>query len=173
MVTATSKSWHATTGSNSQHSKRAYLQVLIAFLIGILVGRYLEKPPQGAQISTVSGSVHRLDETPIRNTLHKDALGRPITKQQFLEPFVVPHVTGYSVATIRPGQTLQVHEHESMHEFFYILEGRGTFQIGGSKDVPVAPGTFLHLAPHESHGIAVPEDSPDGNLKVLLSGVTL
>jgi quercetin dioxygenase-like cupin family protein len=91
-----------------------------------------------------------------------------------LEPFAVPTVSGYSVASMHPGQNVPIHEHESMHEFFYILEGTGIFLIPGTKEeLRVSPGTFLHFSPHESHGILVPEDSPDGDLKMLISGVVI
>jgi quercetin dioxygenase-like cupin family protein len=99
--------------------------------------------------------------------------GRPITKQQFLEPFVVPRFVGFSVATFKAGQTMMpVHEHKSMHEFFYVLEGTGMFQVD---DVTheVSPGTFLHMAPGEKHGIWVPKESTSGDLKVAVCGVTL
>ena len=120
--------------------------------------------------AVASSGVYRLSETPVRNTAHKDKHGRPITKQQFLEPFAVPTVAGFSVATLHPGQSVETHQHESMHEFFYIIEGTGFFYIGNDK-VPVSPGTFLHFAPQQPHGIVVPEDSTGGDLKMLLSGV--
>ena len=123
--------------------------------------------------STSRGVVARLEEIPHRPTSHVDTDGRPITKQQFLEPFVVPNFVGFSVATFKPGQTMMpVHEHKSMHEFFYVLEGRGFFQVD---DVTheVYPGTFLHLASGEKHGIWVPKDSANGDLKIVVCGVTL
>ncbi len=65
-----------------------------------------------------------LSDTPVRNTVHVDDRGRPITKQQLLEPFVLPNLVGVSVATFLPGQTMMPpHEHESMHELFYVIEG--------------------------------------------------
>lgn len=117
--------------------------------------------------------VTRLDHTPLRPTSHVDTNGNPIEKQQLLEPFVVPNFVGYSVATWKPGQTMMpVHEHRSLHEFFYVLEGTGYFQHDG-KDYKLEKGMFLHMAPHEKHGIWVPEDSPDGDLKMAVCGVTV
>ena len=159
---------------------RGMLDVALIFFLGIVVGRYLfpvptNKIPTNAsaekkQGSGIAGSIHRLSETPIRNTSHKDTQGRPITKQQFLEPFAIPRVSGYSVATMLPGQTVEIHQHESMHEFFYVLKGTGIFTVRGDQ-VHVSPGTFLHVSPHELHEIVVPNDSPDGDLQFLLSGV--
>lgn len=106
----------------------------------------------------------------MRKTSHVDDQGRPITKQQMLEPFVVPNFVGVSVATFLPGQTLMpVHEHETLHEFFYVLDGSGIIQVNGV-DHEVAPGSFLHMAPHEPHGFWVPEDAKKP-LKMLVSGV--
>ena len=150
---------------------------LAPFLIGLLVGLLIsgknnmpwlsrnEKPMQA-----ISGSIHRLESTPIRKTSHVDRQGNPIIKQQFLEPFAIPNVAGYSVATIRPGQDVEVHEHDSMHEFFYILEGNGIFQRG-DQNIEVGPGTFLHFAPREKHGISVPQRA-SGDMKLLVSGIT-
>jgi quercetin dioxygenase-like cupin family protein len=58
-----------------------------------------------------------------------------------------------------------------MHELFYIIEGRGIFQIEG-RDVEVTPGTFLHMAPLEKHGIWVPKDFQEP-LRMVVTGVTI
>jgi quercetin dioxygenase-like cupin family protein len=159
---------------------------LVAFLVGILVGQRRNycsltttnaQEQQHAGNTVVAGSVHRLSETPVRVTSHKGVM-----KQQFLEPFVVPRVAGYSVATIHPGQSVETHQHESMHEFFYVTKGTGMFVIDG-KEVNVAEGNFLHIAPHEQHSIRVEgknnnnnneEDySEGGGMQVIFSGVTV
>ena len=159
------------------------LPLFLAFVLGIVVGRgslprSSVSSPHNVRYSAsksdshIHGSIHRLSETPFRNTSHIDNQGRPIVKQQFLEPFAIPFVAGYSVATILPGQNVPLHEHESMHEFFYVLRGTGIF-ILGSKTVDVSSGTFLHMSPHEPHGIMVPADSRDGDLIMLVSGVVI
>jgi quercetin dioxygenase-like cupin family protein len=173
-----SKSRQPVTGRMTMMIRNSKLaHVILAFVMGILVGRRFFVRTIGGTTPTkttqaIVGSIHHLQDTPIRNTSHKDEQGRPITKQQFLEPFAIPTVAGVSVATILPGQRVEMHQHESMHEFFYILQGTGMFSVLGTEE-PVAPGTFLHLAPHEPHGIWVPEHSPDGAMKVLLSGVAI
>jgi len=89
-----------------------------------------------------------------------------------IEPFLIPNLVGFSVATFLPGQTMMpVHDHESMHEIFYVLEGSGMFQIDGV-DHKLEPGKLLHVAPHEAHGIWVPKDSPD-ELKMIVTGVAV
>mmetsp|Transcript_12000 Transcript_12000/g.14999 ORF Transcript_12000/g.14999 Transcript_12000/m.14999 type:complete len:180 (+) Transcript_12000:223-762(+) len=156
--------------------------LVIACAIGICLGAALQhvystsyalvKQQQDLKSYTTTGLVTTLDETPVRKTSHVDEKGRPITKQQLLEPFVVPNFVGYSIATFLPGQTMMpVHEHRSLHEFFYVVEGWGYIQKDGV-DHKVEKGWFLHMAPHEKHGIWVPEDA-EGPLKMAVCGVTL
>ena len=151
--------------------------IVISFLVGSILGgplaNLLLASHRSRNLGPHHGSVQRLSETAIRNTVHVDEKGRPITKQQLLEPFVIPNYAGFSIATFKPGQTMMpVHSHESMHEIFYVVEGAGIIRIG-DVDHKVEPGTFLHVAPHEEHGIWVPEDSKEGDLKMAVSGVTV
>lgn len=160
--------------------------VIFTFVFGMAVGAQFwgssrrplltgvhDQPKSNEKLLLVSGSIHRLADTPPRNTAHKDKdTGQAITKQQFLEPFLVPNVAGYSVATLLPSQRVESHEHSTMHEFFYILEGTAIFTIDG-KETHVEPGTFVHVAPHEVHEILVPADSAAGAMKMLLSGVVV
>ena len=170
---------HPSHGFSVKRWFQTNTNVVIAFLIGMTVGNLGNRSTRSGGLRSskkeqggggVSGSIHRLADTPIRSTSHKDNQGRPITKQQFLEPFQVPTITGYSVATVKTGQQVPVHDHENMHEFFYILEGSATFQTSHG-DEHLSAGTFLHFAPHEKHGIVVPENSPDGDMKMVVSGV--
>ena len=94
----------------------------------------------------------QLDDIPERPTSHKDASGQAITKQQLMDPFrAVDNLAGISVATLRPNQTIDMHSHRSMHEFFYVLQGQGDFIVNGKHHAAV-PGTFVHVAPGEEHG---------------------
>lgn len=157
------------------------MNLAISTLLGIIIGSTFQisfyekfKPStMKTKIDIIKGKVTTLEETPFRPTSHVDTAGHPIEKQQFLEPFVVPNFVGYSVATWKPGQIMMpVHEHRSLHEFFYVLEGTGMVEIEG-KEYKVKKGTFLHMAPHEKHGIWVPEDSANGDLKMAVCGVTV
>ena len=134
--------------------------------------------------SDAAGTIMRLQDIPIRNTSHVDDSGRPIVKQQFLDPFVVPTITGFSIATLQAGQRVKTHDHYNMHEFFYILEGDVIFHMkindknpkgdgvgdGKVQDIHVSAGTFLHFPPHAIHGLYVPENS-SGSMKMLVAGV--
>ena len=59
--------------------------------------------------------------------------------------------------------------------FFFLVHpikiGSGIFEINGVEH-EVSLGTFLLLAPHEKHGIWVPE-SKDSPLKVVVTGVVV
>mmetsp|Transcript_2787 Transcript_2787/g.3366 ORF Transcript_2787/g.3366 Transcript_2787/m.3366 type:complete len:172 (+) Transcript_2787:40-555(+) len=150
-------------------------KLMIAFVGGILFSSIFHigfSSSKSEDLGPTKGIVTRLADTPVRPTSHIDDLGRPITKQQLLEPFVVPNFVGYSVATFKPGQNMMpVHEHESLHEFFYVLEGTGIIQVNGV-DHKVSPGTFLHMAPHEPHGIWIPKDNK-GDMKMAVCGVVV
>ena len=66
---------------------------------------------------------------------------------------------------------LPPHEHETMHEIFYVLEGKGIFQINDIEHT-IEPGVFLHIAPKEPHAIWVPESEQDA-LKMAVTGVAI
>ena len=149
------------------------LETFLAFLVGISLGRMgpfykFHK----VQIGPKKGKVLVTDDVPVRNTVHVDEQGLAITKQQFIEPFDIPNLAGFSVATFLPGQTmLPPHHHESMHEIFYILAGTGVFQIE-DVDHEICPGSYLQIAPKERHGIWVPKSS-DEPLKMIVIGITV
>jgi quercetin dioxygenase-like cupin family protein len=144
-----------------------YAKISFAFVAGILVGRIIYDPASNK--GPLHGSVKRLEDTPMRPTSHVDQQGKPITKQQLLEPFVVPRFVGVSVATFTAGQQLAGHEHKNLHEFFYVLEGSGRMEVDG-KQHKMEAGTFFHLAPHERRGIHVPAD---GSMIMAVFGVTV
>ena len=117
------------------------------------------------------GSVKHLDTIPFRPTSHRDvSTGKFIMKQSFLEPFRVPNFAGFSVATFEPGQMMMpAHSHSSMHEFFFVVEGKGMIVIDGSEH-EMRPNSFIHLAPGEKHGIYLP-DGIDKPMKMIVFGV--
>ena len=153
---------------------RGNLKFLVAFLLGILLGRSLDDYKSFSSFDPItkqaSSSIKHLQDVPLRNTSHVNPItGVAITKKQLLDPFVVPRQTGFSLATIKVGDSVQVHSHRNMHEFFYVLEGSGVFYICNSGNTAVGPGTFVHVAPPCEHGITV----NNTDLKVLIAGVTV
>jgi quercetin dioxygenase-like cupin family protein len=153
------------------------LEYIIILLFGIAIGASLNAMNNSlttnlSNTGPAKGSIKSLTTTPVKDTVHIDEQGRPITKQQLLEPFVIPNLVGFSVATFLPGQVMMPpHVHETMHELFYVIEGRGWFKIG-EEEVEVGPGSFLHMAPQEKHGIWVPSDY-DSPLKMVVTGVAV
>lgn len=167
-----------TVKGNQRSSSCFNTNVIVAFIVGTLIGGFLNscashnlRGGQGIESSIARASIQHLEKIPIRNTSHKDDNGEYIKKQQFLEPFAVSRVTGFSVATLRPGQRVHRHEHENMHEFFYVLEGNGVFFVNDNK-AQGYPGTFLHYPPHTAHEIYVPEISKEA-MKMLVAGIVI
>jgi quercetin dioxygenase-like cupin family protein len=145
--------------------------VIASFLCGISVGKLLERhnpPRRGVQ---QHGTVLHLEDLPLQSTNHVDQQGRPIRKQQFLQPFVIPNFSGFQVATLSAGQTVQRHEHSTMHEIFYILSGKAIFTVE-DEDYIATNGTMIHLAPKEMHKI-VAQESDEGDLVMAYFGITV
>jgi quercetin dioxygenase-like cupin family protein len=142
---------------------------MVTFLFGMLCGRCIPGQSTHYKLRITSGSIHRLADTAVRNTSHTDANNQPITKQQLIEPFDVPNLAGFSVATLLPGQRVYSHDHRSMHEFFFILEGKVLFTING-KETLVEKGTMVHVTPYELHQLDAPFDS---SVIMLVSGITV
>ena len=165
-----SKSKHC-KGVRALRYKYNVVGLMVAFLIGILVGRQQQQQTMKSSMlktaASAAGSVQRLHEIPLRPTSHVG-----VSKRQLIEPFAVPRLSGYAVSSIQRGQKVESHQHQTMHEFFYVTKGTGIFEIQG-KEIDVSPGTFLHIAPGEMHSITVPKGSQDGDLELLYSGVTL
>mmetsp|Transcript_15897 Transcript_15897/g.23076 ORF Transcript_15897/g.23076 Transcript_15897/m.23076 type:complete len:185 (+) Transcript_15897:39-593(+) len=157
----------------------------VTFLFGLFLGGLLPKYPSGfsapqtsvsikstsQQHPITNGAILRISDVPFRSTAHVDSKGKPIVKQMLLEPFVVPNFSGFALATFEPGQDVEIHTHKTMHEFFYVIEGDGYFKKNGV-DHQVTNGTFLHMAPQESHSVWVPEDAK-GPMKLIVCGVTI
>lgn len=156
--------------------KMAKVEYFLVLLIGMAIGASLNSAnssiSQSLNTGPTKGLITSLQETPVRSTVHVDDSGRAITKQQMLEPFVIPNLVGFSVATFLPGQVMMPpHSHESMHELFYVVQGKGIFQVEG-ENIELFPGKFLHIAPNEKHGIWVPE-AFEGPLRMVVTGVAV
>jgi quercetin dioxygenase-like cupin family protein len=150
-----------------------HIMILIAFLLGTLFGyvsrgSVTTKPK--APVVQQHGSVLRLSEIPSRPTSHSDEQGRPITKQQLVDPFVVPNFAGFSIATLLPNQRISSHQHDTMHEFFYIVSGTGVLQINGV-DHSLAAGSFVHAVPGERHSFWASPETQEA-MKMIVFGVT-
>jgi len=56
-------------------------------------------------------------------------------------------------ARLPPGGSTQPHHHVQTEEIYYILEGRGTMQVGG-ESAEVGPGNAVAIPPGAMHRIA-------------------
>jgi quercetin dioxygenase-like cupin family protein len=178
--------------SDGRHLLRNNSSVAIAFVTGCICGMLLSStssngllalPAFGSVLSSSrqsqggaaaaerrkQGVVVNLGDLPMRPTSHKDEQGRPILKQQLLEPFAAPRVTGFSVATLQPNQRVERHGHANMHEFFYVVKGQGAVIQVDEEDHVVQEGTFVWVPPGSPH--AVYTTSVD-ELQMLVVGVT-
>ncbi|MEP6956624.1 MAG: cupin domain-containing protein, partial [Chthoniobacterales bacterium] len=96
-----------------------------------------------------------LADLPIEGVSHDPE----IAKQVLLRRGDVPHLTGFSRATLKPGQTAYAHQHSDMFEVFFVQSGTGVITIAGSEHA-LAPGVCVLVEPTEEHEISNggPED---------------
>jgi quercetin dioxygenase-like cupin family protein len=167
--------------ASSRTGWSVHIIVLIAFLLGTLFG-YVSRGDVNVNVETEEsnkapvlakqhGSVLRLSEIPSRPTHHFDEQGRPITRQQLVDPFVVPTFAGLSVATLLPNQRVSSHQHDTMHEFFYVVSGTGVLQLNGDDRHSLAAGSFVHSVPGERHSFWTLPESQEA-MKMIVFGVT-
>jgi quercetin dioxygenase-like cupin family protein len=53
---------------------------------------------------------------------------------------------------LEPGQAQKAHAHATATKFYFVLEGRGVFQIGEERR-ELGPGGLAWSAPGEQHGV--------------------
>jgi mannose-6-phosphate isomerase-like protein (cupin superfamily) len=159
---------------------------LLSYMLGILCGVLLTLfiQPQLVHVR----NLHRFDTTTTAQSIHHSTFQfltevpalesqshTGILKQSLILPLtaVHPDLVGISVATIRPGQVVSMHVHETMHEFFYILQGAVEITVQVPVDdtndrgrYPYNQTTthcghecFFHASPGEAHAFAVPSDA--------------
>ena len=85
-----------------------------------------------------------------------------ISKQVMLRRGDAPHLTGFSRATLLPGQTAHVHEHSDMFEVFFVQSGAGLMTINGTEH-RLEPDVCLLVEPNERHEI-----TNDGSSELVL-----
>lgn len=124
-------------------------------------------------LSSSSSTFQDLKTVPERLTSHGTI------KQQLVNEFSVhPDLAGIAVATLKRGQSIERHVHESMHEFFYILEGAVSISTTEQHSMdrqqqltltrPCLQGCFYHTVPGDPHAFAVPSDaSQDAKMLVI------
>ena len=114
--------------------------------------------------------VNHISHVPKRPTSHKGIL-----KQQLVTPFTVhPSLAGVSIGIVAPQQRIGHHQHQSMSEFFYVLQGHGFIQLATTVDnepmEPLQQGSFVFVGPLQNHSFFVPESASEP-LKILYFGL--
>lgn len=146
---------------------RTLFKFLSVFVAGVIFGTIIKgQSNNNSRSNPIRGSVLHLEDLPFKSTSHAG-----ISKKQFIEPFAVPNLSGFQVATLPAGQSVQSHEHKTMHEIFYVISGKAIFTVN-AVDHEAKTGTMIHLAPHERHSILALE-CPDGDLVIAYFGITI
>ena len=65
---------------------------------------------------------------------------------------------------LEPGQSQKLHAHAAATKFYFVLEGKGVFQIGEQRR-ELGPGELAWSAPGEEHGV---ENLSDQRLRLLV-----
>ncbi len=71
-------------------------------------------------------------------------------KSVILRGGVLPDVTQVAVATLQESDVMEPHQHDTMYEIYYCLEGEATYHVAGEQH-PVRPGDFLVVPPGAEH----------------------
>ena len=90
-----------------------------------------------------------LADLPAEPVSHNPEIG----KQVLLRRGDLPHLTNFSRARLRPGQTARAHAHARMHEVFYVESGAGAMRVG-AEEIALGAGTCVAVEPGEPHEIA-------------------
>ncbi len=84
-----------------------------------------------------------------------------------LQPGDAKPIVQFSQAIFPPGEGVEMHSHESMHEVFFVQQGEVEFTMNGVSQRAVAGGCMLAAA-GESHALKNIGDEP---LQLLFFGV--
>lgn len=97
----------------------------------------------------------KLEELPLIGVSHNPE----IKKKVILEKGYIPQLTTFGQATLKPGQSVDEHKHDTMFEVFYIQSGKAEFVVDGAK-VIVKEGETISLEPGELHSQSNPYSKP-------------
>ena len=78
----------------------------------------------------------QLAATPVR---HNEA----ILKRMMLQPGDARPIVQFSQATFPPGEGVEAHRHESMHEVFFVQQGEVEFIVNGTSQCATAGACLL------------------------------
>ncbi|WP_158975142.1 cupin domain-containing protein [Cellulophaga sp. L1A9] len=90
-----------------------------------------------------------------------------IKKKVFIAKGEIPQLMMYGSAVFTPGQSVELHKHDTMFEVFYIQSGKAEFTVNSKKFI-VEKGDCITIEPGEIHAQHNPFDE---NVEWLYFGV--
>lgn len=64
----------------------------------------------------------------------------------------ISNITQIAETVLYKGETAEMHAHDTMEEFFYILDGEIEF-LSNDGSILCGKGDFIHIMPKELHGL--------------------
>lgn len=64
----------------------------------------------------------------------------------------ISNITQIAETVLHKGETAELHSHDTMEEFFYILDGKIEF-VSKDGSMQCNKGDFIHIMPKELHGL--------------------
>jgi quercetin dioxygenase-like cupin family protein len=71
-------------------------------------------------------------------------------KRVILRSGVLPEVTQVAEAFFNANDEVQPHQHPTMYEVYFVLEGRAVYEVG-AEQYEVGPGDFIIVPPATQH----------------------
>lgn len=97
--------------------------------------------------------VKHLSEIPIQLTSHGCGVKRVLVSNEE----TVSAITQIAETFLHKGDTATIHSHETMEEFFYVLEGEVDIATDSSKAI-CKQGDFITISPKEQHSLKAMTD---------------
>ena len=102
----------------------------------------------------------KLAAVPVR---HNDA----ILKKMMLQPGDAEPIVQFSQAVFPPGEGVDAHSHDAMHEVFFVQSGEAEFTVNGVSQI-ATEGACMFAAAGELHAL---RNIGEGPLQLLFFGV--
>lgn len=84
-----------------------------------------------------------------QSTTHHSA----VLKKVIIQNGEIPHLTNFSQAVFKPGDSVPEHVHQDMYEVFLVESGEGQIRIN-EKLFDLRPGVCVVVEPKEKHSLA-------------------
>ena len=75
-----------------------------------------------------------------------------IKKKTLIGNKEIPNLMMFSHATFKPGQSVELHSHETMFEVYYICSGNAVFTVNG-REIRASAGDCITIEPKENHSV--------------------